>query len=82
VRDRASYAFALVSVAAIVSEGERRVALGGVAAKPWRVESAESGGVDDLADALTADARPTDQNAFKLTLLRRTLSAVMTEASA
>lgn len=82
VRDRASYAFALVSVAAIVSEGARRVAVGGVAAKPWRVESAESGGVDDLADALTADARPTDQNAFKLTLLRRTLSAVMTEASA
>lgn len=82
VRDRASYAFALVSVAAIVSEGERRVAVGGVAAKPWRVESAESGGIDDLADALTADARPTEQNRFKLTLLRRTLSAVMTEASA
>ena len=82
VRDRASYAFALVSVAAIVGEGERRVAVGGVAAKPWRVENAEGGGVDDLADALTADARPTEQNRFKLTLLRRTLSAVMTEASA
>jgi len=82
VRDRASYAFALVSVAAIVSEGERRVAVGGVAAKPWRVESAEKGGVDDLAEALTADARPTEQNRFKLTLLRLTLSAVITEASA
>jgi xanthine dehydrogenase YagS FAD-binding subunit len=82
VRDRASYAFALISVAAIFSEGERRVAVGGVAAKPWRVEGAEKGGVDDLADALTADARPTEQNRFKLTLLRRTLSAVITEASA
>ncbi|MGC6331296.1 FAD binding domain-containing protein [Rhizorhabdus sp. FW153] len=82
VRDRASYAFALVSVAAIVSEGERRVAVGGVAAKPWRVEGAEKGGVDALADALTAGARPTEQNRFKLALLRRTLSAVMTEASA
>ncbi|WP_374651487.1 xanthine dehydrogenase family protein subunit M [Rhizorhabdus sp.] len=82
VRDRASYAFALVSVAAIVGEGERRVAVGGVAAKPWRVGNAESGGVDDLAHALTADARPTEQNRFKLTLLRRTLSAIMTEASA
>src|SRR3954469_18670985 len=42
VRDRASYAFALISVAAIVQEdGAGRVALGGVAHKPWRVESAE-----------------------------------------
>jgi xanthine dehydrogenase YagS FAD-binding subunit len=42
VRDRASYAFALVSVAAIVQrDGTGRVALGGVAHKPWRVEAAE-----------------------------------------
>ncbi|HEY9029676.1 MAG TPA: xanthine dehydrogenase family protein subunit M, partial [Burkholderiaceae bacterium] len=43
VRDRASYAFALVSVAAIVQrDGSGRVALGGVAHKPWRMEAAES----------------------------------------
>ena len=43
VRDRASYAFALVSVAAIVQrDGTGRVALGGVAPKPWRVEAAEA----------------------------------------
>ena len=43
VRDRASYAFALVSVAAIVQrDGSGRVALGGVAPKPWRVEAAEA----------------------------------------
>ena len=41
VRDRASYAFALVSVAAVVlPDGSARVALGGVAPKPWRVEEA------------------------------------------
>ncbi len=44
VRDRASYAFALVSVGAIVQrDGSGRVALGGVAHKPWRVEAAEAG---------------------------------------
>ena len=43
VRDRASYAFALVSVAAVVQrDGTGRVALGGVAHKPWRVEAAEA----------------------------------------
>ena len=43
VRDRASYAFALVSVAAVVQpDGSGRVALGGVAPKPWRVEAAEA----------------------------------------
>jgi xanthine dehydrogenase YagS FAD-binding subunit len=43
VRDRASYAFALVSVAAVVQrDGSGRTALGGVAHKPWRVEAAEA----------------------------------------
>ena len=43
VRDRASYAFALISVGAIVQrDGTGRVALGGVAHKPWRVEAAEA----------------------------------------
>jgi xanthine dehydrogenase YagS FAD-binding subunit len=84
VRDRASYAFALVSVAAIVQpDGNGRVALGGVAPKPWRVEAAESElprGAEAVTARLLADARPTEQNAFKLPLVRRTLAAALAEA--
>lgn len=84
VRDRASYAFALVSVAAIVHEdGSGRVALGGVAPKPWRIEAAEREmprGEKAVAAALFADARPTQQNAFKIELAERTLGALMTQA--
>jgi xanthine dehydrogenase YagS FAD-binding subunit len=84
VRDRASYAFALVSVAAIVQrDGTGRVALGGVAHKPWRVEAAEaqmSRGAKAVAAQLLADAKPTHENAFKLSLAERTLGAVLTEA--
>jgi xanthine dehydrogenase YagS FAD-binding subunit len=84
VRDRASYAFALVSVAAIVQrDGSGRVALGGVAHKPWRVEAAEAElprGAKAVAAKLLADARPTHENAFKLTLAERTLGAVLSEA--
>jgi xanthine dehydrogenase YagS FAD-binding subunit len=84
VRDRASYAFALVSVAAIVqTDGSGRVALGGVAHKPWRVEAAEAElprGAEAVTARLLADARPTDQNAFKLPLVRRTLAAALAEA--
>ena len=84
VRDRASYAFALVSVAAIVQpDGSGRVALGGVAPKPWRVEAAESElprGAEAVTARLLADARPTEQNKFKLPLVRRTLAAALAEA--
>jgi xanthine dehydrogenase YagS FAD-binding subunit len=84
VRDRASYAFALVSVAAIVQrDGTGRVALGGVAHKPWRIEAAEAQmprGAKAVAAQLLADARPTRENAFKLSLAERTLGAVLTEA--
>jgi len=84
VRDRASYAFALVSVAAIVQpDGTGRVALGGVAHKPWRVEAAEAElpkGGKAVAAGLFADAKPTEQNQFKLTLAERTLGAVLAEA--
>jgi xanthine dehydrogenase YagS FAD-binding subunit len=84
VRDRASYAFALVSVAAIVQrDGSGRMALGGVAHKPWRVEAAERElprGAKAATEALLADARPTEQNAFKLTLVERTLDAVLADA--
>ena len=84
VRDRASYAFALVSVAAIVQrDGTGRVALGGVAHKPWRVEAAEAAmprGARAVTAELLSGARPTQENAFKLPLVERTLGAVLTEA--
>ena len=84
VRDRASYAFALVSVGAIVQpDGTGRVALGGVAHKPWRVEDAETNlprGAKAVTERLLAGATPTHENAFKLPLVERTLAAVLTEA--
>ena len=84
VRDRASYAFALVSVAAVVQrDGTGRVALGGVAHKPWRVEAAEAEmprGAKAVAAQLLAGARTTHDNAFKLPLAERTLAAVLSEA--
>jgi xanthine dehydrogenase YagS FAD-binding subunit len=86
VRDRASYAFALVSVAAIVQkDGTGRVAIGGVAHKPWRVEAAESElprGAKATASAMLEGAKPTHDNAFKLPLAERTLSAVLADARA
>jgi len=84
VRDRSSYAFALVSVAAVLHEnGSGRVALGGVAHKPWRLEEAEAAmpqGAAAVASRLLAGATPTQENAFKITLAKRTLAAVLAEA--
>src|SRR5215207_4670287 len=84
VRDRASYAFALVSVGAIVQhDGTGRVALGGVAHRPWRVEAADAEmprGAKAVAEKLIAGAKPTHENAFKLPLVERTLAAVLAEA--
>jgi xanthine dehydrogenase YagS FAD-binding subunit len=84
VRDRASYAFALVSVAAIVQrDGTGRIALGGVAHKPWRVEAAEREmprGAKAVATTLLAGARTTHENAFKVPLVERTIAAVLNEA--
>jgi xanthine dehydrogenase YagS FAD-binding subunit len=84
VRDRASYAFALVSVAAIVQpDGSGRVALGGVASQPWRVEAAETSmpqGAKAVVAKLLDGAKPTHDNAFKLTLVERTLGAVLAQA--
>ncbi|MBK5516983.1 xanthine dehydrogenase family protein subunit M [Pseudomonas sp. TH10] len=86
VRDRASYAFALVSVAVVIQpDGSGRVALGGVAHKPWRVEAAEASmnhGAAAVSAKLLAGATPTHDNAFKLTLVERTLASVMTQARA
>lgn len=84
VRDRASYAFALVSVAAVVQrDGSGRVALGGVAHKPWRLESAEvalPAGAKAVTAKLLADARPTPHNAFKLLLVERTMASALVQA--
>ena len=84
VRDRASYAFALVSVAAVVqSDGSGRVAVGGIAHKPWRLEAAEAhmaDGANAVSEHLLAGAKPTHHNEFKLTLAQRTLGAVLAEA--
>ncbi len=96
VRDRASYAFALVSVAAIVDVQDGRVrsarmAFGGLAHKPWRVEAAEAAlagaSVDPAAwsraaDTVLAGARGYGSNDFKIPLLRRTLQAAAAEAVA
>jgi xanthine dehydrogenase YagS FAD-binding subunit len=95
VRDRASYAFALVSVAAIVdgdAGGLRsaRLAFGGLAHKPWRVEAAERAltnapATDNTylaaADALLRGAQGHGHNDFKIPLARRTLRAVLADAT-
>ncbi|MGJ4887104.1 FAD binding domain-containing protein [Bradyrhizobium sp. HKCCYLRH3099] len=84
VRDRASYAFALVSVAAVVQrDGSGRVALGGVAHKPWRLDEADAQlgqGAKAVAARLLGDAKPTNDNSFKIRLAERTLGAVIAEA--
>jgi xanthine dehydrogenase YagS FAD-binding subunit len=93
VRDRSSYAFALVSVAAALEVkdgvvGDVRIALGGVAHKPWRAWRAEQalrGGPATgdafraAAQAELADARPLAHNAFKIELATRTIVAVLNE---
>ncbi|WP_242186899.1 xanthine dehydrogenase family protein subunit M [Sphingomonas sp. CARO-RG-8B-R24-01] len=86
VRDRASYAFALVSVAAVVQkDGSGRVAIGGIAPRPWRIEAADAqlpNGAKAVATPLLAGARPTKDNAFKVPLVERTLAAVIAETRA
>lgn len=94
VRDRASYAFALVSVAAIVDAAAGRIrsarlAFGGLAHKPWRVEAAEQvlagrepeSAVPDAAEEVLRGARGFGHNDFKIPLARRTLRAVVAEAT-
>ena len=95
VRDRASYAFALVSVAAIVEVSDGRIsradlAFGGVAHKPWHDPAVGQALVgqepspalfDRAADLLLRDARGQGDNDFKIPLLRRALAAVLTEAT-
>jgi xanthine dehydrogenase YagS FAD-binding subunit len=95
VRDRASYAFALVSVAAIVdSTGGRirsaRLAFGGLAHKPWRSTEAEqslagaatnTAAFDNAANAVLEGARGFGENNFKIPLTRHTLHAVLAQTT-
>ena len=82
VRDRASYAFALISVAAVIQpDGHGRFAYGGLAPKPWRVEAAESqADAASIARITLAGARTSEHNAFKPLLVERTLASVLAEA--
>lgn len=84
VRDRASYAFALVSVAAVLQEdGTGRVAIGGVAHKPWRIDEADAAlvnGASSVADILFAHASPTEENRFKIDMVERVIDAAIHEA--
>jgi xanthine dehydrogenase YagS FAD-binding subunit len=96
LRDRASYAFALVSVAAALDlrDGvvqDAALALGGVAHKPWRLPRAEAllvgwplsdESMQAAADALVSDARPASQNSFKVELARRAVVRALTTAGA
>jgi len=95
VRERTSYAFAVVSAAACLSIArgeiaEARIALGGVAAKPWRARAAEKllAGTPDAenfrraAEAALADAKPSGDNEFKIELARRIVLRALTLAAA
>ena len=96
VRDRASFAFALVSVAAVlvIEDGQitaAQIALGGVASQPWRAREAERAligaeptrdGFRRAADAELAAAEGLPGNMFKIELARRTLVSVLAELAA
>ncbi len=86
VRDRASYAFALVSVAAVFGQdGQARFAFGGVAPKPWRVagaDAAASQGAKAVADVALAGVRTTPHNDFKKALLTQTLASLYRQQEA
>ncbi|GIF63473.1 FAD-binding molybdopterin dehydrogenase [Asanoa ishikariensis] len=86
VRDRWSFAFATVSVAAVLSTDQVRLALGGVAPKPWRLTATERmlAGTDPSDDDVRAatraaftDARPLPENAFKIELAADLVAAVL-----
>jgi xanthine dehydrogenase YagS FAD-binding subunit len=93
VRDRASYAFAVISVAAALDIEDGRVsdvrlALGGVAHKPWRAwaaeaalrgESVSQAAFAQAADIALADAQPLKHNGFKIELAKRAVVGVLTE---
>src|SRR5262249_46998169 len=95
IRDRLSYAFALISVAAAIElEGgaisEARLALGGIAHKPWRDPQAEAAlrgkpaneaSFARAAETLLRDAKGHSHNAFKIELARRAIVRTLTQAA-
>jgi len=95
IRDRASYAFALISVAAAIDlDGEVirdvRLALGGVAHKPWRDKAVEALLIGKpvtrenfaaAADAMLEDAQPMEHNGFKVRLARRAIIRALSDAA-
>ena len=95
LRDRASYAFALVSLAVVLKMdgdtiAEARIAMGGVAAKPWRNAEAEGGlrgkapsveAFAAAADTILAEAVPQSQNAFKIPLAKRAIVRALRQAA-
>ncbi|NMX73582.1 xanthine dehydrogenase family protein subunit M [Pseudomonas sp. WS 5532] len=95
IRDRASYAFALVSVAAALELAgdtivDARLALGGVAHKPWRDRAVEAALIgqavsretfSQAADALLQDAEPLEHNSFKIKLARRAIIRALSDAA-
>jgi xanthine dehydrogenase YagS FAD-binding subunit len=96
VRDRTSYAFAIVSAAAALRIeadviAQARIAMGGVALKPWRARAAEQILIGARADtvlfqraakAALADAKPSGDNAFKIELARRVVARALALAAA
>jgi xanthine dehydrogenase YagS FAD-binding subunit len=96
IRERTSYAFAVVSAAAALrmrgdTIAEARIALGGVALKPWRARAAEAmlagerpeeGAFRRAAEAALSDARPSGDNAFKIELARRIVTRALALAAA
>jgi xanthine dehydrogenase YagS FAD-binding subunit len=96
LRERTSYAFAVVSAAAALelengAIKQARLALGGVAAKPWRARAAEAvlagappseADFQRAAEAALADAKPSGDNAFKIELARRIILRALTLAAA
>ncbi|MGN6798386.1 MAG: FAD binding domain-containing protein [Gaiellaceae bacterium] len=84
VRERASYSFALVSVAVAYDLGGVRIAFGGLAHKPWRAFAAEEAlqhgaSFADAADVELTRAQPLRDNGFKVELAKRTLISVLEE---
>jgi xanthine dehydrogenase YagS FAD-binding subunit len=96
VRDRTSYAFAIVSAAAALRMeagiiAQARIALGGLALKPWRAREAEQILIGARADASAfrgaaevalADAKPSGDNAYKIELARRVVARALALAAA
>jgi xanthine dehydrogenase YagS FAD-binding subunit len=86
VRERASFSFAVVSIAAARGDGETRIALGGVAHKPWRAHRAEEllqrgASPQEAADGELGEARPLRDNAYKVRIAHSLIVRALEELS-